>query len=320
MLRRLALSVFFSVLVALALGCGGSAKDGVSLKGPADVGQSIDADPLALLPGSAVVLAQADAKAFFASGVVGAQVAQLVEKVIPIGDEAGFKASRDVDTVYAGVYALQGADAVAVLVGRFEEEKIKKAADAHVQLKGGGTLVASQYAGRSVYTIGNVGFSVLTAKTALVGTETGMRRALDRIREGRIKREALPWMVQTLETPGATAAAAADFSGQQIPAQLLQQLPLPWLKDMKAARALASFKENGTQVAGSITYGDAAQAGSAAGQLRQAQSLTALLSLIGLRIQNMDIQTDQSDVKFSAMVDDQSMRVLVANLPRWLGM
>ena len=317
-MRRLVLLVFVSVL--FALGCGSSSKEGVTLKGPADVGQSIDGDPLALLPGSPVVLAQGDAKTFFSSGVVGAQVTQMVEKLIPIGDEAGFKASRDVEKVYAGVYALQGADVAAVLVGHFDEEKIKKAADAHVQLKGGGSLVASQYAGRTVYTVSNVGFSLLSSKTALVGTETGIRRALDRIRDGRVKRDAPPWMIQTLETPGATAAAAADFSSQQLPAQLLQQLPLPWLKDMKAARVLASFKENGTQIAGSITYGDATQAGTAAGQLRQAQSLTALLSLIGLRIQNMDIQTDQSDVKFSALVDDQSLRVLVANLPRWLGM
>jgi hypothetical protein len=126
-------------------------------------------------------------------------------------------------------------------------------------------------------------------------------------------------VVQTLETPGAAAAVAADFSSQQLPGNVMQQLPLPWLNGMKAARVLASFKDTGTQVAGSITYGDANQAGNAAGQLRQAQSLTMLLSLIGLKIQNMDIQTDQTDVKFSALIDDQSMRVLLANLPRWVG-
>jgi hypothetical protein len=315
-MRKLALFLFLAALVAL--GCGSSTKDGVTLRSP-DGTTDVDADPLALLPGSAVVLGAADAKAFFASGVVGAQMAQLTEKLVPIGDEAGFKPSRDVDKVYVGVYALQGADVAGVLVGRFDEEKIRKAAEAHVQVKGGGALVASPYAGRTLYTVSNVGFAVLSPKTALAGTETGIRRALDRIRDGRVKRDHNPWMIQTLETPGAAAAVAADFSGQQIPGSVMQQLPLPWLQGMKAARVLASFKDNGTQVAGSFTYGDGNQAGAAAAHLRQAQSLTMLLTMIGLKIQNMDIQTDQSDVKFSMAVDDQSMRVLLANLPRWIG-
>jgi hypothetical protein len=320
---KLARFFFFFFAILASLGCGGENKEGVTLKGPADVAQAIDADPLALLPGSPVVLVSVDAKAYFASGVVGAQVSQMMEKLIPIGEEAGFRASRDVDKAYVGVYALQGADVAGVLVGRFDEEKIKQAAQSRVQLRSGGVLVASQYAGRSLYTVSNLGFTILSPKTALVGTEVGMRRTLDRIHDGRVKRDAVQWMYQTLETPGASAAAAADFSSVPIPPQVVQiaqQFGLGWVGSVKVARALASFKDSGTQLAASFTFNDAAQAGTAAGQLRGAQGLTPLLQhILGLKITNMDVQTDQSDVKVSLMVDDQSLRMLAVNLPRWLG-
>ncbi len=53
-------------------------------------------------------------------------------------------------------------------------------------------MVKSSYAGRSLYTAGNMGFTVLTQKTLLFGNDTGIRRALDRIQEGRAKRQQPP--------------------------------------------------------------------------------------------------------------------------------
>src|SRR5215472_63651 len=145
------------VAAAIALfGCGGS-KDSVTAKDPSGLTpEQIDADPLALLPGSAVVLAVVDARAFYKSSSVGPQVALVAEKLVPIGDEAGFSPSRDVDRVTLAAYALSGADVAAVVGGRFDGAKIDLAAQNHTPTKGGGTIVASQYAGRTLYTVSGI--------------------------------------------------------------------------------------------------------------------------------------------------------------------
>src|SRR5438874_1966122 len=62
-------------------------------------------DALALLPGGAIAVGTIDARAFYGSQTFGADLARLTEKYVPIGDEAGFKASRDVDRVTFASYA-----------------------------------------------------------------------------------------------------------------------------------------------------------------------------------------------------------------------
>src|SRR5215472_18953096 len=153
MMRKIALLVS---LTAFAFGCGGG-KDSVTAKDPSGLtSEQIDADPLALLPGSAVVLAVVDARAFYKSSSVGPQVALIAEKLVPIGDEAGFSPSRDVDRVTVAAYALSGADVAAVVGGRFDTAKIDLAAQNHTPTKGGGTITVSQYAGRTLYTVSGI--------------------------------------------------------------------------------------------------------------------------------------------------------------------
>ncbi len=299
-------------------GCGG-AKDSVGLaQGANDMNdQQIDADPLALLPSSAVVITSLDARAFVTSPTLGPQVAQMIEKLVPIGEEAGFSASRDVDRVVAAGYSMQGADIAAVVSGRFDATKIAAAAESHTQTKGGGLLVASSYAGRKVYTVNNVGFTILTPKTALAGTETGIRRALDRIHDGRVKRDELPWMIETLETKGAAMTLAADFSTQPLAAASVGAIPLPWIQGLRAARILSNFAEPGMHIAGTLTYGDASQAASAADGLRQAGSLANLIAVTGLspQIQGLEVTPREADVQYKFAMDDRSLRGLLAAVP-----
>src|SRR5262249_27019807 len=146
-------------------------------------------DAFALLPGSAIAVGTVDGRAFFASKTFGSELAKLVEKYLPLGQEAGFQASRDVDRVTFASYAFQGIDAAAVIIGRFDEAKIKQVALQHTPTKNGGMLVASQYAGRNVYTVSNVGFTILSPTKAIAGSESGIRRVLERIKDGRVKRD-----------------------------------------------------------------------------------------------------------------------------------
>jgi hypothetical protein len=311
-LRWLGLTLLLSS-TALLTGCPG--KENTEVKTPsAEAGMD---DAIALLPGSAIAVGTIDARAFFGSATFGADLAKLVEKYIPIGTEAGFQASRDVDRVTFGSYSYQGIDVAAIVIGRFDAAKIKLVATSQTPTKGGGTLVASQYAGRDVYTVNNVGFTLLSDTRAIVGTEQGIRRVLERIKDKRVKRDIAPWMIATLETPGAALAAAGDFASQPLPAELTKQMAPALVNNLKATRVVATFKD-GVQLAGSITYADAASAEASSAVVKQSMGYAKYLGMFGIKLQNVDIKVDKADVQVSLLVDDQSLRAILATVPTLL--
>ncbi len=312
-LRRFFFLSFF-VMVALLPACGGGEKSEV--KAPS-AEPAMD-DALALLPGSAIAVGTVDARAFFSSQTFGADLAKLVEKYVPIGAEAGFQASRDVDRVTFATYSYQGLDVAAIVIGRFDSAKIKQVATNQTPTKSGGTLVVSQYTGRDVYTINNIGITLLSDTRAIVGTEQGIRRVLERIKDKRVKRDIAPWMISTVETSGAAFAVAADFASTPIPPENARQIPSPLITNLKAARLVATFKD-GVNLAGSITYADAASAESSAAVVKQSMGYAKLLAVFGIKLQNVDVKTDKSDVQVSLLVDDQSLRALLANIPSLMG-
>ncbi|HEY8080245.1 MAG TPA: hypothetical protein VIF62_39215, partial [Labilithrix sp.] len=86
---------WLALAVALTLSACGP-KEGDNGAKNAEQEQPLD-DALALLPGGAIAVGTIDARAFYGSQTFGADLAKMTEKYVPIGDEAGFKASRDVD-------------------------------------------------------------------------------------------------------------------------------------------------------------------------------------------------------------------------------
>ena len=307
----------FALVVALSFTSGacGPKEQGGEVKA-GEQPQALD-DALALLPGGAIAVGTVDARAFYGSQTVGADLAKMTEKYMPIGPEAGFQASRDVDRVTFASYAYSGVDVAAIVVGRFDEAKIKQAAASHVTTKGGGAIVASQYMGRDVYTVSNVGFTLLSGERAIAGTEAGIRRVLERIHDKRVKRDITPWMIQTVETSGAAAAVAADFATQPMPQQVLSQIPAPNAKDLRAARIVATF-DQGIKLAAALTFVDEASAQNASLADKQAGGYAKWLSLIGVRIQNFDVAVEKADVQVKVAVDDQALRNLLAQSTQWL--
>jgi len=310
-------SVLLALVASLALSIAGCGDKKPDAKTPSnDSGMD---DALALLPGNAIAVGTVDARAFFSSQTFGAELAKLVEKYLPLGQEAGFQASRDVDRVTFASYAYQGVDAAAIIVGKFDEAKIKQVAAQHTPTKGGGMLVASQYAGRDVYTISNVGFTILSPTKAIAGSESGIRRVLERIKDNRVKRDITKWMIETVETPGAAAAVAADFATQPMPAEAMRQVPVQFLQQTKALRVLVTFKDPGMQIAGSMTYADENAAKQYSAQVKETANMSKWLALFGIKLQNIDVKQEKSDVQVKLEVDDQSLRQLLASVPQWLG-
>jgi len=310
-----AASAAFVLIVTSA--CGPTAGTTPTPKTP-DISTQIDSDAIALLPASPAVIATLDARAFYASGS-GQAAGPLVDMLLPLGNDAGFVASRDVDRVTVGVYLSQGADVAAVVVGRFDAAKIEQAAQAHAATRAGGFIAQSQYTGRPLYTLSDVGFTILTPHTALAGTQTGIKRTLDRIQDHHLQRDVPKWMTDAVETQGAALAVAGDLANQQI-SQLTTMAPWlngPWLNGLHQVRVLGDFHDPGLNVAGTLTYADPQTAQVAAGSLRSvgtAASFASAISSVIPQLRGLEVTVANTNVQAKFAIDDQSMRRMVQTL------
>jgi hypothetical protein len=299
------------LVVCLLLACGGK---GASAGGENKL--DLDSDPLALLPGSAVIVANVDARSLWDSSTVGPQLGAIADRLMPLGDDAGFEAKRDVDRVVLASYATGGIDVAAIVSGRFDQAKFEAA----TKSKGGSTLTKTMYADRATYAAGGAVWSVLTAKTVVAGTSEAVRRVLDKLKTGKIERAEPPWVIETLQTQGAELAVAGDFASQPLVAASIGSLNLPWLEGLHVARVIGNFQKPGMNVAATLTYGDAQQASSAADGVRTVTGWIKLLGpfLGGVSLQNLDVQTAGTDMQCKFAVDDQTLSSILALAPRFL--
>jgi hypothetical protein len=304
-------------LASCLVSCG----EGGPAHAPTAPSVDLDGDAIALLPPGAVAAVTVDMRAFYDSKVFGAQVATLAESMLPVGVDAGFVPSRDVDRVTAASYALQGADAVAVLRGRFDAAAIDKAARAHAATHSSeGILASTPYSGHTMYTVANIGFAVLTSKTVLAGTGAGLRLALDRIRDGRVRPELSPAILETLQTKDVAMAGAADFSGSPLGA--VQGLPLPsWAAAIKAIRGTATFgADSKVKVAGSIAFDGPPNAAAASNAMRQLATLVNTMAVAGIapKLQDATFTPEGASVGVTFAVDDGALRALFLEIPQWV--
>jgi hypothetical protein len=262
-----------------------------------------------------------DLRAFYTSPSAGPTAAQVAEKYFPIGAEAGFSASRDLDRMMGGIYSMQGADVLATLVGRFDEAKIAQVAQQKTQTHFGVPVVASTYANRTMYTVSDVGFTVISPHLVLSGTKTTIKRALDRMRDAHLGHDAPAWMVQTIQTPAAAAALALNLDGSKggIPlASVMGGFPLKGTDGITALRLLGNFQPPGMHIAGSATYVDAAHAQAGAEGLKSLFSSTVFsvaMSALGVAVQGVNITPSQSDAQIACTIDDASLRNFIGRLP-----
>jgi hypothetical protein len=282
--------------------------------------EDIDKDPLVLLPGGALGVLSLDTKALFSDATLGKSAASLADKLVPLGEESGFVPSRDLSRVIVGSYALEGLDIAGVLSGEFDADKIASAARNHTPTKSGGVLVESQYAGHHVYMVANAGFSIVSPKTAIVGTEAGVRRALERLKAGKLARDLQPWMYETLETKGAAFALASDPSSQNIAAMSLGPLSLGFMKGIKVVRVVGNFGHGGVNVAAAATFGEEAQAQMGAEGFRSVAKLVAPFAAVGVvpQFQNLKIEQKATDVQVSFSVDGKQLADVLAKVPQYL--
>jgi len=274
----------------------------------------IDADPVPLLPGGAVGVVSLDAPALFNSSF-GDRIRAVVEKRMPLPPSAGFEPKRDLTHVWLGFYSMQGADMAGVAVGHFDRDKIEASADGAQPTPLGGPVVKTSYAGRTLYTAGTVGFSVLTAKTALIGNDTGMRRALDRIQEGRARRQLPEYMDKLLSSSQAPIVAGFDFTSSPLPDATRQELA--FLAGVRTLALVGNFQDPGLNLAGTLTYesADAAERGARSLiSLRQmVEHYAPFLALLGIGqpVRQLEAVPKDKDVSFVAAADGAAVAALL---------
>lgn len=308
-----------SLLAALgacaAFGCG--RKDDVVVKTGADkklTTAQIDADPIPLLPGGAIGMVYVDARALFASRF-GDKLLGVVQRRTPLPASAGFEPRQHLEKLWLGFYSMQGADAAGVAVGTYDRERIEAAADGTQQTPLGVPVTKTRYAGRTLYAAGSVGFSVLTARTALVGNDTGMRRALDRIEEGRARRQIPAYMDRLLSTQNAPLVAGADFTSHPLPDATRRELP--FLDGVETLALVGNFEEPGLNLAGTLTYSEPAAAERGAVNLVNLrvtlERYAPFLALVGIAqpIRKLEAQPKQSEVSFVVGVDGVAVAALL---------
>lgn len=317
--RRLAPLTLVAACVALA-GCPRAKGDSqvVAAGGARLSADAIDGHRLALLPSRPVGVATFDVAAFVASPL-GAEATRLVARWVPLGSEAGFAPERDLRRVIVGAYSMTGVDGVAVAEGDFHPELIRAAADRRATTPGGSVLVRSVYAGEEVFTAGNVGIVALTPHTLLAGSEIAMRRALDRIRDGRVEADVPEWMASALASPKAPLVAVADFTAESQVAAA--STSLPFLSGVKNARVLGNFQAPGMNLVGTLSYPDASAAERAGTTLRNLAQLANVLGGLsgawtgGSPLKSLDTKVVDADVQFAAVLDGATLASLAAKIP-----
>jgi hypothetical protein len=316
--RRLLGLVLGLALAGSASSCKHNEGDSVVVTGEGErlPSEAIDRDPLALLPSKPVVLAVIDVPAFLASPL-GGEINRLAAKYVPLGQETGFVLQRDLKRLVGGAYSLAGVDVVGVAQGEFNPDLIRSAVERHIATPGGAQLVHSKYAGNDVFTAGNIGFTVVTRHTMLIGNETGMRRALDRIRDNRLARDVPEWMTKLIETPQAATVIAGDVATEPRIAAMARMAP--FLAGLSSFRIVGNFQPPGVNVAGTLSYADAPSAAAGANAIRglaQMGAVAAVLSIFGLSapLQNLQVENHDRDTNFVTASDADSLARLLAQV------
>ena len=322
MIRRAAL-VGLSALALTLAGCPKSEDVIVHTgKGKEKSAQQIDADPLALLPGGAITVGVLDMTALFGSQF-GDKLLEVSRRRAPLPESAGFEPKRDLTKVYFGVYSMQGADFAGVAVGTFDPKKIEAAADGVQKTPLGVPVTKSTYAGRALYTAESVGFTMLTTRTALFGNQTGIRRALDRIKEGTAKREIPAWAGKVLNQSGVPFAFGSNLKENPVPNALRSKLP--FLDGVETLAVVGNFAPPGINLAGTLVYPDEESAKVGAGKVAETRAMletyTPFLAILGIPqpVRKLEADAVGNEGHFVAGIDAVAVSGLLTRLDDLVG-
>ena len=267
---------------------------------------AIDQDPWALLPAGPVGWASIDTKRLFASRF-GPTALNLVLRRLPALQAAGFDAQRDLSSVSVGVFSIQGADFLGVAQGKFNREQIEAHIEQNPVTPLGIPLTKTSYGERTLFMAESIGFCLLTDQTALFGNQMGMRRAIDRVRRGKLERSLPDWLEAQLKHTEAPIVSGLNL--KENPLSAATRSDLPFLNGMATLGVLANFEEPGINLAGTAQYDDENAARTGAQNLEAfddyLQSMGWVMALFGVAqpLRSLTAEAQGSEARFVAQID-----------------
>ena len=218
------------------------------------LGPTVDADPLALLPGSAVVVANLDARAMYASASVGATLASFAESAGAPRRQTPASWPRATSTASPRAHTPPTSADVAVVRHRSVRRGQDRGA---TKTKTGGAMVHGTYAGFGRSTAG-----ALTSRCSRPGRwspepANGSHRVLDRIQQGTARAVDAAMGRRDARDDGAQFAVAADFATQPIASATLGSHQPGVDQGHAQCAAIGDFDAPGVNVAATLTYPDA---------------------------------------------------------------
>lgn len=308
---RLGAALLVLASAAWSLGCGAGREVILRTADGAEVtAEEVDRQPLWLLPPGGVAWLHVEVGPSAGSELGRFLLADLRAR-FAMPESAGLVFERDVVRLSVATYSMQGVDFAGVATGRFDAARIEEAAT-RPQAGAGPALTRTEYAGRSLFLLGTVGFVILTPQTALFGNETGLRRCLDRVAESRVADDLPAWVKDLLASPNAAFSAGIDLEANPLTGALSGRLAA--LRGAKWARALGNFDPPGVNVAGTIGHADHEAARATAAALLQAGgSLNIYGRLFGLGqpIRKLETQAVGNDAMVVLAVDGGAVRTLM---------
>ena len=191
--------IFLFVLIAI----GGCAVQKEVIKLTADGMKSteaeIDEDAFQLLPSGAIAWWRLDAAGLYESKIGPSLLSKFETALAPVLD-AGLDLEQDVEVLLGGVYATAGSDVIVVAQGRYKLLQIELAL--RESAKEGDFFVA-HFASEEMYVFDEIAAAFLSERTMVFGSQLGVRRVLERVEEGRLKRAIPAWFDKLLSKEAA---------------------------------------------------------------------------------------------------------------------
>jgi hypothetical protein len=299
-----------AALVLLASGCASQKEEIVMARqGRQATAEQIDQERWGLFPAGAVVWAEADVTAL-AKAEYGHLLLDAVQQQLPVSGSTGFELAQQVKRIRLGVYASQAGDLAAVFEGQFDARAIQAGIAEAPRTLRGEPIEHLRFAGFDVARAGNFSMALLTPHTMAVGTEVGVRRMLERVEEGRVRRALPNWFEALLANDKASLWLGVDLDAQPVPATLRTRLN--FLANLRGARIVGRF-EPGLSLAGSLSYDSAESAHQAltnvnnqVSELNRAAFLLALLK-VPRPLRQFEAQESGKKVDFVTEVDARAV-------------
>jgi hypothetical protein len=202
---------------------------------------------------------------------------------LPVSRGSTIDPEKDVQRIHFGVYATVGADIAMIVTGNFEPKAIFDAIAKDPVARHGKRVQRTRFAGFDVFVLDGLALVPLTQRTLVLGTEIGVRRALERVESGRLVRPLPSWFERMLAS-SAPVTLGVDLDAQPVPAVVRTRLS--FLEGLRAGRLLGNFEAPGLNLAGSLAYDrpDTAMAAAADIQAKAASldRYAVLMSVLGI--------------------------------------